>query len=177
MKKFWREKNADYYIGKEEVTIPNKQELTDSIINKFEEKLLMIDVIFDESARNKYLKEKNKTIPEGTPLIKIQQKIGTRVVVDFLQLIKDYSLLKEIDLKLEFNKNDKIFNKEEITKGLRKSINELRNDVEEGLHYIFKDINNLIILLDLKYDELENERKVIEEKEGNFYKGKFVVFK
>lgn len=177
MKKFWREKNANYYIGKEEVVIPNKQELTDSIINKFEEKLLMIDVIFDESARNKYLKDKNKTIPEGTPLIKIQQKIGTRVVVDFLQLIKDYSLLKEMDLKFEFSNNDKIVNKEELIEDLRKGIDELKNNVVEGLCSVFKNINNLIILLKLNYDELENERKVIEEKEGNFYKGKFVVFK
>lgn len=98
MKKFWREKNANYYIGKEDVIIPNIHELTDSIINKSEEKILMIDVIFDESARDKYLKEKNKVIPEVTPIIKIQQRIGARVIVDFLQLIKDYSLLKQIDL-------------------------------------------------------------------------------
>lgn len=177
MKKFWREKNANYYIGKEEVVVPNKQELKESIINKFEEKILMIDVIFDENERNNYLKEKNKKIPEGTPLIKIQQKIGARVVVDFLQLIKDYSLLKEIDLKLTFNENDKVVNKEEIKEGLSKSVCKLKDNAEEGLYSIANKINNLIILLDLKYDQLENERKVIEEKEGSFYKGKFVAFK
>jgi len=177
MKKFWREKNANSNIGKAEVVIPNKQELTDSIINKFEEKLLMIDVIFDESARNKYLKEKNKIIPEGTPIIKIQQKIGARVVIDFLQLIKDWSLLKEIDFKLEINKNDKIVNKEEIIEVLRKGINQLKDNTEKGLYSIFNEINDLIILLKLNYEELENERKVIEEREGSFYKGKFVVFK
>jgi len=177
MKKFWREKNANSNIGKAEVVIPNKQELTDSIINKFEEKLLMIDVIFDESARNKYLKEKNKIIPEGTPIIKIQQKIGARVVIDFLQLIKDWSLLKEIDFKLEINKNDKIVNKEEIIEVLRKGINQLKDNTEKGLYSIFNEINDLIKLLKLNYEELENERKVIEEREGSFYKGKFVVFK
>ena len=39
MKKFWREKNADAYFGKAKVIVPNKEELYESIIEKFGEKL------------------------------------------------------------------------------------------------------------------------------------------
>ena len=83
MKKyFWREKNANKFIGEFTVISPTKQELLDEIIKKFYEKLEMINVIFDNTKRNEYLSKKSKTIPEGTPEIVIQQKIGTRVIID-----------------------------------------------------------------------------------------------
>ena len=49
MKKyFWREKNANNYIGKCNIVVPTSDELFKEIIKKFEEKLEMIDVIFDK---------------------------------------------------------------------------------------------------------------------------------
>ena len=78
-KYFWREKNADVFKEKNEVYIPTSDELVDELINKFYEKLGMIDVIFVKQERDKYLAKKNKLISENMPELVIRQKIGTRV--------------------------------------------------------------------------------------------------
>ena len=83
-KYFWREKNANYYLEKCQVLTLSNEELFEEIIKKFEEKLDMINAIFDKEKRNDYLKKKNKSIPSETPELIVKQKIGTRVIVDFL---------------------------------------------------------------------------------------------
>ena len=100
MRYFWREKNANYYVGKNKVIVPNKQELFEELVKKFEEKLEMINVIFNQEKRSEYLAKKNKILPEGISEVAIQQKIGTRVIVDFLQLIEDVCELKDININV-----------------------------------------------------------------------------
>lgn len=175
MKKFWREKNADCYLGKAKIIVPNKEELYESIIEKFEEKLFMIDVIFDESARSKYLVEKNKIIPEGTPLIKIQQKIGTRVIIDFLQLIKDLTQFLGRTITINENEINECCAKE-IKENIAKYVSLLKENTITKLEKIYTNILSLSKLLKLDFSELEKERIVVEEKEGSFYKGKYVFF-
>lgn len=175
MKKvFWREKNADSFIDKAEIIIPSKEELFASIVDKLKEKIFMIDVIFDENSRNQYLSEKNKIIPEGTPLIVIQQKIGTRVVIDFLQLTKDLASLIDVDINENFSQNV-IMNKEEIKEQLSLAIADLYKNTALHLNEIVDITFKLMNLLELKYEKIEEQRKLIEEKEGNFYKGKYVI--
>lgn len=172
-KYFWREKNANKFIEEFTVISPTKQELLDEIVKKFYEKLEMINVIFDNTKRNEYLSKKSKTIPEGTPEIVIQQKIGTRVIIDFLQLIKDMCELKNLHLNLSDTNSNK--NKEEIIISIQSSIKNVKKQSQESLVQIFYNIMNLINLLSLNYDKMECERQKVEEKEGSFYKGKFVI--
>lgn len=172
-KYFWREKNANKFIEEFTVISPTKQELLDEIVKKFYEKLEMINVIFDNTKRNEYLSKKNKAIPEGTPEIVIQQKIGTRVIIDFLQLIKDMCELKNLHLNLSDTNSNK--NKEEIIISIQSSIKNIKKQSQESLVQIFYNIMNLINLLSLNYDKMECERQKVEEKEGSFYKGKFVI--
>lgn len=80
---FWREKNANYYLEKCQVLSLSNEELFEEIVKKFEDKLEMINVIFDKEKRNEYLKKKNKSISSETPETIIKQKIGTRLIVDF----------------------------------------------------------------------------------------------
>lgn len=172
-KYFWRERNADKFINEFSVIQPTKQELFDEIVKKFYEKLEMINVIFDKTKRNEYLSKKNKTIPAGTPELAIQQKIGTRVIVDFLQLVKDICYLKNIKLDSPNLKNFK--SKDDIYFSINSAILNLANQTKNSLTIIFENILNLINLLSLDYDILEIERQKVEEKEGSFYKGKFVI--
>lgn len=173
MRHFWREKNANIYIGKNEVIVPNKEELFEELVKKFEEKLQMIKVIFNKEKRSEYLEKKNKAIPEGTPEIVIQQKIGTRVVVDFLQLIKDTCGLKS--LKQDFSYELISQTQEEIYSSIKLAIENLKSKTNDSLVLIHKNIMSLIKILSLTYDNLEQERQRIEEKEGSFVKGKFVI--
>ena len=173
VKHFWREKNANYYKNTNEVVVPSEQELYEEIKSKFNEKLNMISVIFDKSKREEYLTKKNKKIPEGTPELVIQQKIGTRVIVDFLQLVKDMADLKKLSIKVEDNTN---FNShEQIQKSIKLHISNLDFNIEMSLKGIYSSIINLIEILSLNVDDLETERQRIEEKEGSFFKGKIVI--
>lgn len=173
IKHFWREKNANYYLDKNEVIIPTNEELFEELVKKFVEKLQMINVIFDKEKRNEYLSKKNKSIPEETPEIAIQQKIGTRVIVDFLQLTKDMSELKNYNLNFSYEKKD--IGKDDIYKSIEIAINNLQYKTEDSLMKIHKNIGYLIHLLSLSYDKIEEERQRVEEKEGSFLKGKIVI--
>ena len=173
IKYFWREKNANIYVGKNEVVDPNKEELFDELVKKNEEKLQMLNVIFDKGKRIEYLTKKSKTIPIGTPEIAVQQKIGTRVIIDFLQLIYDICEFK--GLKQNFSYEFILRTKEEIYNSIKLAIEELKNKTNDSLVLIHKNIMSLIGILSLSYNNLEQERQKIEEKEGSFLKGKFVI--
>lgn len=172
-KYFWREKNANNFIGKCNIVVPTSDELFEEIIKKFEEKLEMIDVIFDKTKRNEYLSKKNKTIPKGTPEFVIQQKIGSRVVIDFLQLVKDLCNLKNIKIDFPNIANSK--SKEEIYLSMKNAISNLKTIIKDSLVIIYENILNLTNILSLNYETLEAERQKVEEKEGSFYKGKIVL--
>jgi len=133
----------------------------------------MINVIFNYKKRNEYLLKKNKVIPEHTPEILIQQKIGTRVIVDFLQLIKDFCDLENINIKSDFAVCNK--DKDSICKSLKSAIDNLKIETQNNLQIIFDNVLCLIDLLKLKYEDMEKERIVVENNEGSFRNGKFVI--
>ena len=133
----------------------------------------MIDVIFDKTKRADYLSKKNKTIPKEMPELVIRQKIGSRVIVDFLQLVKDLCNLKNI--KIGYPKFATHKNKEEIYLSMKNAISNLKSNTKDSLIIIYENILNLTNVLSLNYEILEIERQKIEEKEGNFYKGKIVI--
>lgn len=170
---FWREKNANSFIGKCKVLGLTQSELFEEIIKKFYEKLDMINVIFNKTKREEYLYKKNKIITENTPEIEIRQRIGTRVIIDFLQLIKDLCDLKHIKLKAASSESGK--NKDEIYLAISGAISNIKSNTEDSLLTIYKNILNLIDLLLLNYMDIEIERQKVEEKEGSFYNGKIVV--
>ena len=172
-KYFWREKNADVFKEKNEVYIPTSDELVDELINKFYEKLGMIDVIFVKQERDKYVAKKNKLISENMPELVIRQKIGTRVIVDFLQLIKDFCDLKNLSINFEFEVCNK--DKENICKSLKYAINNLKVEPQTSVQIIFENVFSLMDLLQLNYEDMEKERIIVENKEGNFRNGKFVI--
>ena len=133
----------------------------------------MIEIIFDKAKRNEYLSKKNKTIPKETPELVIQQKIGSRVIVDFLQLAKDLCKLKNI--KIDFSNLASHKNKEEIYLSMKNAISNLKTSTKNSLLIIYENTLNLTNILSLNYEMLEAERQKIEEKEGSFYKGKIVL--
>ena len=172
-KYFWREKNAEFYIDKYEIIVPSKQQLFVEIKNKFEEKLEMSDVIFDTAKRNEYLAKKNKNLPANVSEFAIQQQIGTRVIVDFLQLIKDMSELNDFSVIFNHNEQPKIY--KEIYASIKTAISNFDNGLLDSLQQIYDSIFSLINLLELSYENIEKQRKSIEEKEGSFYNGKIVL--
>ena len=107
------------------------------------------------------------------PELVIRQKIGSRVIVDFLQLVKDLCNLKNI--KIDYTKFATHKNKEEIYLSLKNAVSNLKSNTKDSLIIIYENILNLTNVLSLNYEILEIERQKIEEKEGNFYKGKIVI--
>ena len=133
----------------------------------------MIDVIFDKIKRNEYLSKKNRTILKETPELVIEQKIGSRVVIDFLQLVKDLCNLKNI--KIDFPNFVSPKSKEKIYLSIKNAISNLKISTKDSLIIIYENILSLTKILSLNYDIIENERQKVEEKEGSFYKGKIVL--
>lgn len=172
-KYFWREKNASIFIDKHEIIMPNKKELFVELVEKLEEKLQMINVIFEKEKRQEYLTKKNKTTQKGMSELVIQQKIGTRVIIDFLQLIYDICKLKEIQIYFSYKQTSQT--KEGIYNSIKTSIKNLQKDLENNLIIIYTSIMSLIKILSISYNKIEEERLKIEEKEGSFFNGKIVI--
>ena len=133
----------------------------------------MIDVIFDKYKREEYLLVKKKDISKEIPERIVKQKIGERVCIDFLQLIKDLCELKNLNLKFE-NKS-KSLTQEEIYNSIHHAILNLNSCLEESLKVIYCCICSLMTLLFLDFNTIELQREIIEKKEGSFIKGKIVL--
>ena len=174
-KYFWREKNSNSQVDKCQVVVPTRAELFDELIKKLYEKIEMIDVIFDKDKRQTYLQAKGKTIDKSIPEIVIQQKIGTRVIVDFLQLAKDVCEFKSIK-KVNISQENKI-EKEKIKSILDNAVSDLETNkkIEEGIALIYNAVLSLAKALSLEYETLEKERQKVENMEGSFLNGKYVV--
>lgn len=123
----------------------------------------MIDVIFDKAKRNEYLSKKNKTIPKETPELVIQQKIGSRVIVDFLQLVKDLCKLKNINIDFPNLASHK--NKEEIYLSMKNAISNLKTSTKNSLLIIYENTLNLTNILSLNYEMLEADKKLKRKRE------------
>ena len=119
------------------------------------------------------MSKKNRTILKETPELVIEQKIGSRVVIDFLQLIKDLCNLKNI--KIDFPNFVSPKSKEKIYLSIKNAISNLKISTKDSLIIIYENILSLTKILSLNYDIIENERQKAEEKEGSFYKGKIVL--
>lgn len=171
---FWREKNANLFVGEKQIITPTKNELLKCLAAKFEEKIAMIDVIFDKEARQNYLTKKNKTIPQGTPEIKVQQKIASRVLPDLLQLVNDFCSYFSVKLQDTIKANN-LNSIAELKASLATNLNRLTVSTQESLENIYADIFFLVEQLKLDIKALETERKAIEEKEGSFFNGKIVI--
>ena len=171
---FYREHNADYFVGKTEVRFATNQELIPLLIDKFVQKVDMIDVVLDKTARQDYLVKKNKTIPDGATEQQIRAKIGLRVVVDFVQLVMDSCKAISVDY------NSLVVTKQNIN--LMDTKQKLSNIVENlnssfdktNLESILSIVTNFAVGIGLDMDRVESERKKVEEREGNFYRGKLV---
>ena len=183
-KYFWREKNADKFVGRYEVIVPTKEELEKELILKFEQKLGRIDIIFDKNAREKYYREdkKPKEIKlEGLTEEEIQQKIGLNVVVDFLQVVYDFSKFKGVNFEILLSKNFKTPRKrsaEKIKSSIQKTIEDLKakNNVNEALLQIYFSSRALAKLLKLDFGEVYKKQQEKQEVQGNFLNGKYVIF-
>lgn len=90
-----------------------------------------------------------------------------------LQLIKDLSFLKKINIT--FSETANIKNEFEIYNSLKIEILNLKTNTDKSLNKIFNIVLYFIRFLSLDYDKLEIERKKIEGKEGSFLKGKIVI--
>ena len=173
MYKFWKEYNANLFNNKFVVYEPDRNTIFKELVNKCQEKCQMIDVIFNRNKRQQYLENKGKSIPCGTPELVVKQKIGTRVIVDLLQLIKDLRQFfgKNITLK----KHNILPGTVEDTKFLlNNAISIMNTDTYNAINQMYNATAQLSILLELNLDDLEIERQKVEEKEGSFLKGKIV---
>lgn len=176
--KFFREKNALSLKDKQEVISLDDDQIINELLKKMEEKISMIDVIFDKFARDVYLKNKNKTIPENVAEIDIQKKISIRVLVDYFDLIYSFAKLREIDKDKLFNNNDIFKNMNHLKNRLFKAIYLLKtkNDFEEALKDLMSIVMSLANHFEIGKDLIEKELEKVNEKEGSFLNGKLVKY-
>lgn len=178
MKKyFWREKNADKFIGKNEVIVPTKSELEQELILKLEQKRNRMIMIFDKKAREEYFghDEKPKEFKlEDYEEEEIQKMIGYNCAVDFLQLVYDMCTFYNYKAKPYEIKSYQTF--DSINEQMKETINNLKTNPNfKEVTTIYSLTTSLIRLLNLDYKKVEARRKELEEKQGTFFKGKYVI--
>ncbi len=175
-KKFYREINANS-IKEAKLEIPSKDELQVALVEKLREKTEHINVLINNSDRESYLLKKNK-FEESKKYSEqeIKSLLAKRLIVDMFQLFSD--------LQRTFNENLKItlslregFNEEQIQKELFWCCDKLltKKTKSEIFEEIAINLFSLSNLYGFTLDEIENERKRVEEKEGNYYNGKYVI--
>lgn len=175
--KFFRERNADAVRDEYELIVPTSEELEKELKNKLAEKLAMIDVIFDEEKREEYLKKKGKEIPKNVSEVVVKQKIGLRVLVDFLDLAVSLCMVCGYNYEelLVYNDNyiaDGGIFKELFTETVNKVASE--ETTEENLKEFAQVVMMLVNNLKLDIDEVEKERLKVEISEGSFLNGKIL---
>lgn len=181
---FYREKNANSLIEKFKVEVPSNEVLIKEIKLKFLQKADMIEVIFNAKKRQKYLEEKHKTIPPETSEFEIQQKIGLRVLADFLDLetslAKCYNLsLKQDSLMIESSLKYLKLDSKRLSKNVCKLCKKLQkgNKMAEILLKINENLKTIAVYLKFTFEDIKTFADEIEKKEGSFYKGKLVYNK
>ena len=175
--KFFRERNADSVRDEYEIIVPTSEELEKELKNKLVEKLSMIDVIFDSVARAEYLKVKGKDIPKGVSEVVVKQKIGLRVLVDFLDLTISLCMVCGFNYEelLIYNDNylvDGGIFKELFIEAVNKIASEKTN--EENIKGLAQAVMMLVNNLKLDIDVVEEERLKVEKAEGSFLNGKIL---
>ena len=181
MKKyFWREKNADSCKGKGQIILPTREELERELILKLEQKLGRMALIFDKEARMEYfLKDKKPKRIKIDDLSEeeIQRVLGKNVIIDFLQVLMDLCNFYEIDFNTLSSCPQKIA-KEGISAKIKENIDNLLSNkkIKQSIEQIYTANIALANLLKLDLNDIEKQRKIIEQKEGCFFKGKYVVF-
>lgn len=183
MRYFWREKNAEKCVGKYEVKTPTKKELEKELIAKLEQKIDKIDAVFNKNARIGYYRKQNKTMPDFSKYTEkqIQQKLGARLVVDFLQLSKDLCDFYDIDsvtvieVKNALSYSDIKSKETKAVQMLKSYIKNNTNPFSEVIFLIDEGAWNLAKLLNLTKDEIFQLFHKVNEKEGSFFNGKYVL--
>lgn len=178
MRYFWREKNADKFLGRFKVERPDRQSLERELILKLEQKLGRLDVVFDKEAREKYYQNdpKPKKSLEGLTEKEIVRLLGTNLAVDFLQLCFDFCDFYGFD-KL-FESSAKGLTLGEVKGNLNRIIEDLKNGTnkEEQMENLFGCAVETAGLSDAMWEDVEALRSEKEEDEGTFFNGKYVDF-
>lgn len=175
--KFFRERNAESVREEYDLIIPTRDELEVELKNKLVEKLGMIDVIFDEEKRAEYLKKKGKEIPKGVSEVVVKQKIGLRVIVDYLDLAISLCMVCGFDYEKLLIYNDNYLVDGGIFKGIfTETINNIASKQisEETLKELAGAVMMLMNNLKLDLDLVEKERLKVEKIEGSFLNGKIL---
>lgn len=173
--KFYREKNA-LSIKNANISTPNKKQLEKCLIDKLDEKANHIGVIFCEDLRNEYLQRKNKLdIAKTMKEFDVKKLLATRLSADLLQLYIDLSNVYNFPISFEVYDNYDYI-EQEIEDLLIICCNELEKyeDKRATLKKILGLTINYASLFNLSFQDIQNEQVKVEEKEGNFYNGKFV---
>lgn len=179
---FWREKNALRLADRFKVYDPSREELENELVLKVEQKLSRIDVVFDAGARAEYYEKdkKPKKSLAGLNEKQIQQLLGTRVAVDFLQLCFDLADFYGVDKNFTYNAEnlsvEKLKKKVKTVVESLKSKNKSKEDRKMRIENLFGCARELASLCDVSWEEVETEQLKKEEEEGSFVKGKYVDY-
>lgn len=177
-KYFWREKNADKFIGKCKVIKPTKAELEKEISAKLTQKVEKIVYIFDRNKRNTFLANKGKPsefVFSGKSEEEIKQILAQNIIVDLLQLAMDASEFYKLDYKDINEFSDEIWSDEQtICNKLNAAISSLSQNPEIEIQSIQRAAVSLAYLVHVQLDEVEKLRTKKEREQGNFFNGKYV---
>ena len=177
---FWREKNAYSCAESGQVIDPTREELEQELVLKLVQKLNRSTLIFDKQARTNYLanQTQSRIKIENLSEEEIQREVGKNVIVDFVQVLMDLCRFYEIDFNFLSQGSQKM-TKEEVYAKIKRSIDNLllKKKVKQSIEQIYLANIALADLLKLNLADIEKQRAFIEQSEGNFFKGKYVVFK
>ncbi len=174
--KFFRKQNA-LSIKNVKTIIPTNKELIENLIKKLAEKVHQIEVIYTKNLRDEYLKKKNKyeeslQLSEAT----IKSLLAERLAVDLFQLFVDIS--RFYNIKITSKTTPKTKTEIKIKEELQSLLNILKTskNVSNSLKLLYDLIVEYCLIFDLNIKQIKSKQKQIEDEEGSFFEGLFVIF-
>ena len=172
---FFREKNADSIKVKLR-KIPKKEDLEILLLEKLKDKANHIKTIEDVKLRKDYLVSKNKwEKANDLPEFEVKRFLVKRLSVDIFQLILD--ICKVYNFKLDFVCGKTLKNTEDnIRKELIDCIEIFKNNKNENvINLMYNLLLSYINIFGFDIIDIDKLRQEVEDKEGNYYKGKIVL--
>ena len=174
--KFFRKNNA-LSIQNAKTRKPTNDELIEELIKKLAEKTYQIEVIYTKNLRDEYLKKKNK-FEESLKLSeqKVKTLLAERLAIDLFQLFVDISRFYNVEITSKTTPETKT--ETQIKEELQALLNPLKTS--ENISNSLKKLHNLFVdyclIFDLNIEQIKSKQKQVENDEGSFFDGLFVVF-
>lgn len=166
-------KNKGYKI-----TEPTESEMKTYILHELKEMILRMENFTNKLWRDEFLSKLGE-LERSHDMGEIETKkyLTNRLSIDIMQLLKDYSLVNNIDYSTVKTTTALDLNEEQCIKNMFTYIERLfyvDSNIQETLMLLFSTLVSYINYNDLVYDDIEKTCDLTELNEGSYLNGKLI---